>query len=76
MTVTYAQIALAVLKFINFLLSRAHEKGLISEGEDRAIARETAAILAKSKFAKEIMAQVSSLTETQTDDVLKQLGAS
>lgn len=73
--ITYAQIALALLKLVNFFVTRAHERELVSEGEDRAIARETAAILEKSKYAKQVMQDMSALDETQVDDVLKQLGA-
>lgn len=73
---SWVGLALALIKLANLLITRAHDNSLISEGEDRAIARETAAILEKSRFAKQVMEQTSSLTEAQTDDVLRQLGAS
>lgn len=73
--IAYAQIALALLKIAQFFITRAHDTGLIKEGEDRAIARETASILAKSKYAKDIMSDVAKLDEKQTDDLLKQLEA-
>lgn len=71
---SYVQIALALLKLVQFFVMRAHDNKLISEGEDRQIARETVAILEKSKFAKDTMQAISALDDKQTEDLLKQLG--
>jgi hypothetical protein len=40
------------------------------------IAKQSAAILTRSNAAKAVMQDMTSLTEQQTDDVLKQLGES
>lgn len=73
---SWVELALTLLKLANTLTTWARERELISEGQDKEIARETAAILVKSQFAKDTMTAMSSLSEPQVDDVLKQLGAS
>jgi hypothetical protein len=73
---SWVKLAIALLKLANSYLTWARERELVSEGQDREIARETAAILAQSQFAKDTMQAVSALNDTQVDDVLKQLGAS
>lgn len=70
---TYASIILALLQAISALITWAREKKLIDQGADRAIAETTAAILVKTKYAKDVMIKITSLDEKQTDDVLKQL---
>lgn len=69
----YAQIALAVLQLVNSGLTWLRERGLIEAGVDKAIAQESAAILAKTHFAKAVMEDITSLNATQTDDLLKRL---
>ena len=73
---SWPSLALALLKLVNTYLTWARERELISIGQDREIARETSEILSKSQFAKETMTAITGLSEAQTDDLLKQLGAS
>ena len=73
---SWIELALAFLKIANTLITWGRERELISEGQDKEIAIQSAAILTRSNAAKAVMQQVASLTEQQTDDVLKQLGAS
>jgi len=73
---SWVELALALLKLANGLINWARERELISEGQDKEIAAQSAVILVKSQFAKDAMTRISGMTEAQTDDVLKQLGAS
>lgn len=73
---SWIELALALIKMANSLITWGRERALISEGQDKEIARETAAILVQSQYAKDTMTAISTLNEKQTDDVLKQLGAS
>jgi len=70
---SWVSLALAIIKLANVILTKARENELISQGEDKEIAKQTAAILTQSKFAKDTMQQISSLSEQQVDDVLKEL---
>ena len=70
----WVQVALALLKIANSWITWGRERVLIGAGEDKEIARESAAILSKSQFAKDTMTAVSGLDEKQTDDLLRQLG--
>jgi hypothetical protein len=72
---SWVELALALIKGANALLTWARERELISEGQDKAIAQASAEILVNSQFAKSVMQRMSALNEQQTDDVLKQLGA-
>lgn len=73
---SWVQLALVLLKLANSFITWSRERELISEGEDKQIARETTAILVKSQFAKDTMTAMSALPESKVDDVLRQLGAS
>ncbi len=70
----WIELALALIKGANAIITWARERELISEGQDKQIAQETVAILAKSNFAKSVMQSMTALDDKQTDDVLKQLG--
>ena len=71
---SWVELALALIKIANALIGWARARELISQGQDQEIARQSAAILVESKFAKDTMTALSGMTEAQTDDVLKQLG--
>lgn len=73
---SWVNLALILLKLANSWITWARERELISAGQDKEIARESAEILSKSQFAKDTMTMVSGLDEKQTDDLLKQLGTS
>lgn len=72
---SWVELALALIRGANALIAWARERDLISDGQDKQIAQESVAILAKSQFAKSVMQSMTTLDDKQTDDVLKQLGA-
>jgi hypothetical protein len=72
---SWIELALALLKIANSLITWGRERELVSAGQDKQIAEQSAAILVKSDAAKAVMQQMSVLDDKQVDDVLKQLGA-
>lgn len=70
---TYVNIILALLKLANFLFEYFKKQAYIREGEDRAIAEETAQILRKTTYAKETMARISGLDSDAVDELLRDL---
>lgn len=70
---TVASIILALLKLAQVILSFAQERKLIQAGADAEIAKASAAVLSKTESAKQIMAEVTAMTEEQVDKTLKGL---
>lgn len=70
---SWISLALALLKFVNSLMTWARERELISEGYDKAIAEETQSILAKTTAGKAIMEKVNAMSEQEVDDGLRDL---
>ncbi len=70
---TYAKLAMLFLQLANTLANLARSKQMMDAGADRAIAQASAGILKDTQVAKEIMAQVMGMTESQVDDALKAL---
>lgn len=64
---TYLSLALALLKFVNFLMMKAHEGGLIQQGYDKAIAEITQSILIKTTAGKAIMEKVNAMSDADVD---------
>lgn len=71
---TWAQIILAVLKFLNWAIQYGQEQKWIAEGEARAVAKALAEITRKADYAKATLASVERLTDEQLDNVLRDLG--
>ena len=68
-----AQTVLLGLQILYAIISFLREQGLIAAGVDKQIAQTSAAILVKSQWAKEIMQEVTAMTEEQVDQTLKEL---
>jgi hypothetical protein len=68
---SWPKIILLVLRVIDRLVDDAQRKGLMNEGEDRAIAESAAAILKKSQYAKSVMESISGLSSDDTDKLLR-----
>lgn len=68
-----ASIILAILKLINVFMSFAQERQLIQAGADAEIAKASASILLKTESAKQVMQEVTAMTEKQVDAALKGL---
>ncbi len=67
---TYASIILALLQLANWLFGRAHDQGLIQEGEDRAIARQILEMQARSTTLKALEAKRAGMTP---EDIVREL---
>ena len=66
-------LALALLKFVNSLMTYARERELISKGYDEAIAEVTQSILVKTTAGKAIMEKVNAMSEAEVDAGLRGL---
>ena len=65
-----AQMALLALQLILALVTWLREQGQLNAGQDKEIAKTSAAILLKTQAAKEVMQQVTGMTDKQVDDAL------
>jgi len=65
--VSWIGLALALLKFVNSLMTYARERELISQGYDKAIAEVTQSILVKTTAGKAIMEKVNAMSEAEVD---------
>lgn len=70
---SWLTLALALLKFVNNLMTWARERELISAGYDKAIAEVSHQILIKTEAGKKIMERVNAMSETEVDDGLRGL---
>ena len=64
---TWPEIILLLLKLVNAIMSEVHDAKSFQAGTDAEIAKVSAAILAKTKAAKEIRDQVNALTKDAVD---------
>lgn len=69
----WISLALALLKFVNGIMTWAHERGLISQGYDKAIAEVTQSILVKTTRGKQIMENVNAMPDAEVDAGLRDL---
>ncbi len=70
---SWVSLALALLKLVNNLMTWARERELISKGQDIEIARQSAAILAETKYAKDIRAKIAAMDPEAVDTALREL---
>jgi hypothetical protein len=70
---SWISLALALLKFVNSIMNWAHERALISQGYDKAIAEVTQSILVKTTAGKAIMDKVNRMSDAEVDDGLRGL---
>ena len=71
--ITYAKVALALLQIVEIIVTFLRNKQQMDAGEDRAIAKYSASILARTQVGKEIWAEVQAMTEAGVDAGLKDL---
>jgi hypothetical protein len=69
----WVSLALALLKFVNGIMTWAHERGLISQGYDKAIAEVTQSIFVKTEAGKAIMEKVNAMSPEEVDAGLRDL---
>lgn len=70
---SWVSLALALLKFINSIMSYARERELISKGQDEAIAEVTQSILIKTTAGKAILEKVNAMPDDEVDAGLRGL---
>lgn len=70
---TWVSLALALLKFVNAIMTWARERELISQGYDHAIAEVTQSILVKTTAGKAIMEKVNAMSDNEVDAGLRGL---
>ena len=70
---SWVSIILLTLKIVNAVTGWIRDQQGIQAGEDKEIARASAAILLSTQSAKAIMAEVTAMTDAQVDATLKGL---
>jgi hypothetical protein len=70
---SWISLALALLKFVNSIMTYARERELISKGYDQAIAEVSQSILVKTNAGKAILEKVNGMTDAEVDTGLRDL---
>lgn len=71
--ITWAQIILAILRLVNWMIGEAEKHKWMDEGEKRQIAKATAEVLKKQEFARETLKEIEHLSDSAVDDLLHEL---
>ena len=71
--ITWAEIALLVLKIVDAIMSQVNNAAQFQAGVDAEIAKVSASILAKTKAGKAIMEKVDELSDSDVDAQLRGL---
>lgn len=69
----WVSLALALLKFVNGIISWAREREMITDAYDKAFADVAQAILRKTDAGKKIMERVDAMSADQVDAGLRDL---
>jgi hypothetical protein len=64
---TWASLALAVLKLINSVMGYFNQEALIQSGHDKAIAEVSAEIMKKTAAGKSILEKVNAMSDDEVD---------
>ncbi len=70
---TWASLALAILKVVNAFMIYFNQEKLVQSGYDKAIAEVSSAILQKTAAGKAIMDKVNGMTDAEVDAGLRGL---
>lgn len=70
---SWFSLALALIRIADGIIGWLREKGQLDAGRDAEVAKASAAILAKSAFAKGVLVDLTKADEKQVDDLLKEL---
>ena len=73
MIFTWARLALALIQTANNIMRYVDRAQAVKAGTDAEIAKASAAILMKTEAAKQIMTEVTAMTDEQVDETLKRL---
>lgn len=71
--ISWIEFALALLKLVNYIVTWAHERELITQGQREEIARQAEAIQAKVAVRDKIRDEVNGMSETEVDAELGNL---
>lgn len=71
--ISWLGLALALLKFVNNIMTWARQRELISQGYDQAIAEVSQQILIKTEAGKSIMEKVNRMSDAEVDAGLRGL---
>lgn len=66
-------LVLAILKLVNFIMDYVNREQLKQDGRDEEIARQTAAILAKTEYARNVREKISTLDDEALNTALRDL---
>jgi hypothetical protein len=70
---SWVSLILLILRIVDAATNWLRDQQGIKAGEDAEIAKASAAILLKTQSAKQIMAEVTAMTDAQVDEALKRL---
>ena len=70
---SWLAIAKLLLQLTNNIMDWVQEKQLLDAGEDKAIAKASLAVLAKTQAGRDYLAKLQAMTDKQVDDVLAEL---
>ncbi len=69
----WVKLILLVLSVVDKLIDHAREQKWIKQGQDEEIARASAALLAKTEYAKNVRDKIASMDYVAVDNALRDL---
>lgn len=69
----WIKLILLILGIVDKLITYARDQGLINQGRDEEIARQTAAILAKTEYAKNVREKIATMDDAAVNAALRDL---
>jgi hypothetical protein len=69
----WVKLILLILQLADKLFDWVQAQGYIKQGRDEEIARQTAAILAKTEYAKDVRSKIAAMDDKAVDDALRDL---
>lgn len=69
----WVKIVLLVLQLAEKIFDWSKARGYIAQGRDEEIARQSAAILAKTEYAREVRAKIANMDAAAVDAALRDL---
>ena len=73
MILTWGQIILAILQFVNWIMDTVGREKLIQQGGDEERARQAALILSKTEYAKDVREKLAAMDDVTLDRTLDDL---
>lgn len=70
---SWSSLILTLLKIAEAIFDFARDRQLIQAGADAEIAKASASVLLKTRSAKQVMAEVTAMSDDQVDKALKEL---